>query len=101
MRKEEEERLQDIENAERMLRIEAWTVAKNFVKDELALPRTADFGWQQDADDNVTKARTGLYRVSGWVECENSLGGTVRHDFTCVVKRTGEKLWECESLNLE
>lgn len=63
---------------------------KEFVKDRLKAPSTADFA----------VSHTGVgpqYHVSGTVDAENSFGAKIRSDFTCVVRDEGDS-WRLVSL---
>lgn len=59
---------------------EAWTCAKKAVKDSLKSPSSAKFCSITDA--TVTHIGNGRYRVSGWVDAENSFGAVIREYFT-------------------
>ncbi|MFO7948120.1 MAG: hypothetical protein R6V19_15045 [Armatimonadota bacterium] len=85
---------------------EAWVMAKEFVKEGLKSPGTADFGsvwggdWQS-TDDCIEHIGDGKYRAEGWVDAENTFGATVRIEFVCEVEHVGGDEWQCNSLDLE
>ena len=84
-------------------KIGAWVMAKEFVKDRLKAPGTADFGsaWRdyQDPDECVTYLGSNRYKVIGWVDAENTFGAKIRNRFYCVLKDEGEK-WKLEEFNM-
>jgi hypothetical protein len=54
-----------------------------FVEQQLKLPDTADF--PSFPHHQVAETGTQQWRVSAWVEAENSFGGTVRTDWSCEI----------------
>lgn len=73
----------------------AWVIAQEFVNDRLKSPGTADYGWQT-TDECVTDLGRGRYAVKGWVDSQNSFGGTVRIHFSLTVKYLGNDKWQLE-----
>jgi hypothetical protein len=71
---------------------EAWTMAKQFIKDRLKSPATADFG-DQYSSDTVTRVGKDEFTVKGWVDAQNGFGAKVRTDFTLRLKHTGGDRW--------
>lgn len=68
-----------------------------FVEDRLKLPDTADF--PSFPDHEVIETSDASWRVSAWVEAENSFGGTVRTDWTCeITYEEASETWTLESL---
>lgn len=72
----------------------AWTMAKQFIKQRLKAPSTADFGsmWNgtyQDPDDCVSRTASNTYMAVGWVDSQNSFGAMIRTTF--VVKLRDDK----------
>lgn len=65
---------------------EAFSCAKAIVKSVLKSPSTAKFCWITDA--TVTHLGNGEYKVTGWVEAENSFGATLRQNFVVVYTAT-------------
>lgn len=81
--------------------IEAQVMCKDFVRDNLKSPSSADFGGLFDDRDkamfleadkagqfgvDTAKLRnTGVWVVVGQVDAENSFGATIRSDYTCVM----------------
>lgn len=70
----------DTENGARHTDSEAWTCAKKIVKDNLKSPSSAKFCAISDA--TITHVGNGQYRVSGWVDAQNSFGAVIREYFT-------------------
>lgn len=65
---------------------EAFSCAKAIVKSVLKSPSTAKFCWITDA--TVVHLGNGEYKVTGWVEAENSYGATLRRNFVVVYTAT-------------
>ena len=65
---------------------EAFSCAKAIVKSSLKSPSTAKFCWITDA--TITHLGNGEYKVTGWVEAQNSFGATLRQNFTVVYTAT-------------
>lgn len=65
---------------------EAFSCAKAIVKSMLKSPSTAKFCWITDA--TVTHLGNGEYKVTGWIEAQNSFGATLRQDFVVVYTAT-------------
>lgn len=58
---------------------EAWTCAKKIVKDNLKSPSSAKFCSMSEA--TISHVGSGNYKVTGWVEAQNSYGAVVREYF--------------------
>lgn len=65
---------------------EAFSCAKAIVKSSLKSPSTAKFCWITDA--TITHLGNGEYKVTGWVEAQNSFGATLRQTFVVVYTAT-------------
>ena len=75
---------------------EVWAMAQSFVKDQLKSPKSADFPTY--GDDSVSIKGSGdYYKVTGYVDAENSFGAEIRSTFSLVLKKSGSKytLKEC------
>ena len=59
---------------------EAWVCAQKIVKDSLKSPSSAKFCSMSDA--TITHLGNGKYKVTGWVEAQNSFGTVLRKNFT-------------------
>lgn len=77
--------------------IEAWVMAKEFVKRELISPGTADFGSlfkdYQNPNDHVVELGPDTFRVQGWVDAQNQFGALIRQHFVVVIKDNGDR-WQ-------
>jgi len=86
-------------------KIEAWVIAEQLVKQSLRSPATASFGsfWRgdfQDPQNCVVQAPDGSYVVFGWVDAQNAFGATVRSDFRCRLRKSGDGAWDCLGLQI-
>ncbi len=86
-------------------KVEAWVMAQNFVEKQLKSPGTADYGgvWDgdyQSSDDVVTELGDDKFRVSAWVDAENSFGAKIRTYFVCELEYVGDDNWRCTKLDL-
>ena len=83
-------------------KIEAWVMAQQFVEDNLKSPGSADFGGvfndYQDPDDVVTDLGGGKFRVTAWVDAQNSFGATIRTAFVCELEYAGNDRWRLTDL---
>lgn len=75
----------------------AWTAAQGFVESRLKSPSTADFPWYQE--EKIHYLGNDSYRVSSYVDAENSFGATMRSNYTCTVKREGER-WTLVNIDM-
>jgi hypothetical protein len=79
-------------------KIGAWTMAEEFVKKSLKAPSTADFGSlfgdNQDPQENVVYEGSGNYRVTIWVDAQNSFGAKIRTHFILKLHDKGTGTWE-------
>jgi len=77
---------------------QAKTSCERFVIQRLKAPATARFGPASDTE--VTGFNGGTYRISGWVDAQNSFSALVRNRYTCWVEYAGEKRWSLLSMDL-
>lgn len=82
----------------------AWVMAQMFVEKQLKSPSTASYGsvWSgtlQTADDVVESLGGGHYRVTAWVDSQNSFGATIRTHFVCELEHVGGSRWQCTKLD--
>lgn len=73
----------------------AQAMCKEFVKDKLKAPASAEFSDEQHVEEG-----TG-WRVTGVVDSENSFGAMIRGSFTCVLENTGGDMWEASLVEVE
>ena len=64
---------------------EARVVCENFVSDRLKAPGSAEFNRPE-----ITPDRDGQWVVRGSVDADNAFGATMRVDYTCTVRDTGD-----------
>jgi hypothetical protein len=79
-------------------KIGAFVMSQGFTEKHLKAPSTADFCSYSDA--TVTDLGGGRFRVSAYVDAENSFGAKIRTIYTCVLKSTDGKTWTLESLDM-
>lgn len=79
-------------------KIGAFVMSQSFVEKRLKAPSTADFCSYSDA--TVTDLGDGRFRVSAYVDAQNSFGAKIRTNYTCVLKSTDGDTWTLESLNM-
>ena len=85
------------EQIERANQAEAFLYSQDFVVRRLATPATADFPWFAF---NCRKLGRDTYRISSYVDSENTFGATVRLAYSCVMKKTTNEIWTCRDMNL-
>lgn len=75
---------------------EVWAMAQSFVKDNLKSPKSADFPTYGDSQVSIKKSGS-YYKVTGYVDAENSFGAEIRATFSLVMEKSGSKytLKEC------
>jgi hypothetical protein len=78
--------------------IGAFVMCKEFVRDRLKAPRTAKFQSVTQADFDYKGGQT--WRVSSWVDAENSFGAMIRTDFVCEIRYEGDDEWRLVDLEL-
>lgn len=81
----------------------AFDVCRDFVKDRLRSPGSAEFRnyFQDDGEVVVTGSGDGPYVVSSTVDSQNGFGALLRSDFTCTVNYTGGSNWRLVDLQME
>jgi len=79
--------------------ISAFVMSKEFVKEQLRAPSTADFPWYEKSF--VTDLGGGRFRVSAYVDAQNSFGAKLRSNYTCVLGSTDGDTWIVESINID
>lgn len=77
----------------------AYVVCQQFVEDRLKSPSSAEFGGPYS---RVTQTvSTGRYKVSTYVDAQNSFGAMIRTDFICEVTHTSGESYRLESLVMD
>lgn len=79
-------------------KMSAFVMSQLFVKKQLKAPSTADFPTYNESF--VTDLGGGKFRVSAYVDAQNSFGAQVRSNFTCVLKSSDGDTWNLESINI-
>ena len=67
---------------------QAWTLCEQFVSDRLKAPSTADFSGYSET--TITGSGLGPWKVSGYVDSQNSFGAKLRSRYSCVFTYEGE-----------
>lgn len=65
----------------------SWYACREFIKDRLKAPSTADF--ERENLDHVIMQSSDTYLVSMRVDAENSFGVKLRGDYLCTIKKSG------------
>jgi hypothetical protein len=79
--------------------IEAFVMSQEFVKRALKAPSTAEFPWYEDGF--VTRLGDGRFRVSAYLDAQNSFGAQLRSRYSCVVKSARDGSWSLESIEIQ
>jgi hypothetical protein len=78
----------------------AYVMMQGFVKDRLKSPESAKFEWITEPACIIEK--DGLeYRISSWVDSQNSFGAIIRTRFSGVVRQADKDKWELLVLEFE
>ena len=71
----------------------AQVMCREFIKDRLKSPSTADF-----SDESPTETGKQTWRVSGSVDSENGFGAMIRNDYVCTIRYAGDDNWRLVKL---
>jgi len=74
-------------------RIDAFVMSHDFVKDRLKAPSTAEFPWYDEKF--VEDLGNGKFRVTAYVDAENSFGAMLRSNYVCALQYLGNDKWHC------
>ncbi len=78
-------------------KLDAWVMARQFVKQQLKSPGTASFGKllgeSQSYDRQCEDLGNATYRCHGWVDAQNSFGANLRNNWAIKLKYVGNKEW--------
>jgi len=78
---------------------EAAVMAEEFVKGKLKAPGTAEFNSYDP--DKVTEIEENKFKVTGWVDAENSFGAKIRSNYLAVVRYEPEQeKWYLEEISI-
>jgi hypothetical protein len=76
-------------------------MCQGFVKERLTAPSTAKFPNAFGADTKTVTLGRGHYRVTSYVDAQNSFGAQIRTTFVCKVKKIpGGDNWQLENLSM-
>ena len=74
---------------------------QDFVKGQLKAPSTAQFPNPYSAGTTVVRVAPGHYRVTSYVDAQNSFGAQIRTPFICEVKKVpGGDQWQLHNLSM-
>lgn len=76
----------------------AKAICEQFITPRLKAPATARFSHMGDTE--ITRVQREPYRVSGWVDSQNSFSALLRSRYTCWVEYAGGNRWNLLSLDL-
>jgi hypothetical protein len=74
----------------------AWAVHNLFVKNALKAPATAEFAPQSAS--KVETVGKDIYKITSYVDAQNSFGAKIRNYYTIVLKDNGPDKWQVVSL---
>lgn len=72
--------------------IGAWIDCRSFVTKNLKAPSTAEFPLSNADGVRITRLASGRWLVVGFVDAQNGFGAMLRHDFTCEMTYSGDKV---------
>lgn len=78
-------------------KIEVMTFAQMLVEKHLKAPSTAKHPWGT-SNYQITDLGDYRYRVSSYVDAQNSFGAMIRTNYTVVIRQSGDS-WKLESIN--
>ncbi len=80
-------------------KLDAFTMAQDFIESRLKCPRTAKWPWISYKKVTVHLGN-GRYQISSYLDAQNSFGALVRTHFICVVQHTGGSDWRLINLTM-
>ncbi len=80
-------------------KIGAYVMSQEFVNRRLKAPATASY--PDYRDDFVVDMGNNRYRVTAYVDAENSFGAKLRMGYTCTLMTPDGENWKCENINIE
>jgi hypothetical protein len=75
----------------------AYAMAQVFIKKQLKTPASADFPPVSDEGVKILKVGAAKYRVSGYVDAQNSFGAKLRKTWMCELEYVGDDKWRATS----
>lgn len=86
--------------SEQSKEIEAFVASQSIVEDNLKAPSTAKFPYYTSDGVSVTKLSTDKYRVTAFVDSENSFGAMIRTTYSITIIFTGKDTYRGENLQI-
>ena len=80
--------------------IQAFLAAKEFMKQRLKSPSTADFPFLRDGSQ-ITTLECGHFKVRSFVDAQNSFGAMIRTNYEAVLRHSGGGNWTLEALTTQ
>ena len=80
------------------IKAEAFVKSQTYVSSFLKAPGSAKFPSILDSDVSITSLGDNTWKVSAWVDAQNSFGALIRNWYSCTMKRTGEEVWQLKEL---
>lgn len=77
----------------------AYLMMEDFVTERLKSPGSAEFPGIWETASHTTKLDNHQYRISSWVDSQNTFGANVRTRFSGVVEQTAQDKWRLVSLD--
>ena len=77
--------------------VSAWTVCQQFLEGRLKSPASAKY--PSGYSNYTTHLGAGQYRVTAYVDSQNSFGAMIRNDFICTVQHTEGDSYSLVSLD--
>ena len=77
--------------------ISAWVMTQQFVKSHLKCPSTAKFPWA--GATAIKYEGEGMYKVTSYVDSQNSFGAMIRTPFFCIVSEVNGE-WVLDWLDM-
>jgi hypothetical protein len=78
----------------------AYNYAKDFIKDRLKSPSTAEFPGTFEKKNHVTDLGNGVYQINSWVDSQNGFGAMIRSRWSCRISFIGGKV-QAENISIE
>lgn len=77
----------------------ALVMSRNFVRDKLLSPSTAEFAGLSDS--RVIK-KENVWHITSYVDAKNAFGVAIRKNYSCrLIYKPDEKVWSLLEMNLE
>lgn len=80
-------------------RLGAYVMSQQFVIKQLKAPSTAEFPVFEE--DMVIPLGKNRFKVTSYVDAQNSFGAMIRTPYTCIVKNTEGDTWQLESFGTD